>query len=492
MKTLFLVLCLCVVSAALSDGSGPLRTLLVRIDRVSPERLLKSGLVTIAEDAPAGVISLVRDTALVIMSRNEYELFRERGFQCSIVLEDTSTIRLFRRAAYGPSFRLEKPYHSYDMIRHELDSLQHRYPSLVRMFTIGRTTVGKRDIVAVKIASHVERESDRPSILFDGCHHSNELMGGEICLAIAHELTSLYGVDPQVTRWLDQWQIYIVPVVNVDGHEMVTSGRDPRWRKNTHSPGGSAEAQFPYGVDLNRNYDFNWAFGGSGDPSSDRYRGPFPFSESESRAFAQFAHAHRFLVSVTYHSFGEVVYYPWTWNGRQAPDENLLTSIARGLAGSIRTMNGDSTYRAEFGAGLVGQTYPWLYGTLGTFDFVVETGKGAMVFPPYEVEGIIKANLNGVRYMLGRVDGPGLVVRVKDAATGKPLEAEVRFPWIETAELRPRMTDPAYGELRRLLLPGTYECQVVRSGYRTSVLNDINVGTAGWTEKTVELVREGD
>ncbi len=122
----------------------------------------------------------------------------------------------------------------------------------------------------------------------------------------------------------------------------------------------------------------------------------------------------------------------------------------------------------------------------------METGKGAMVFPPYEVEGIIKANLNGVRYMLGRVDGPGLVVRVKDAATGKPLEAEVRFPWIETAELRPRMTDPAYGELRRLLLPGTYECQVVRSGYRTSVLNDISVGTAGWTQKTVELVREGD
>jgi len=378
------------------------------------------------------------------------------------------------------------------MMRHELDSLEHRHPSLVRVFPIGRTTVGNREIVAVKIASHVEQESDRPSILFDGCHHSNELMGGEICLAIAQELASLYGVDPQVTRWLDQWQIYIVPVVNVDGHEVVTSGRDPRWRKNTHGSSGPVEAQFPEGVDLNRNYDFNWAFGGSGDPLSDRYRGPFPFSESESRAFARFAHAHRFLLSVTYHSSGEVVYYSWNWSGHLAPDETLLTSIARGLAGSIRTMNGDSTYRAEFGAGLVGQTYPWLYGTIGTFDFVVETGKGTMVFPPYEVGGIISSNLKGVRYMLGLVDGPGLIVRVKDAATGLPLEAEVRLPWIETAELRPRMTDPAYGELRRLLLPGTYECQVVRSGYRTGVLKDVRVGAAGWTEKTVDLVREGD
>jgi hypothetical protein len=288
-----------------------------------------------------------------------------------------------------------RPYHSYEALLQEIDAVQKTHPSLLRKFSIGKTAKGA-SIYAVRIAARVEEGRDRPSILVDGCIHSNELLGGEICCTLVHDLASKYGSDPDVTRWLEKFQIVIVPVVNVDGHNIVTSGEDPRWRKNCRDTDGDGQVRYSEGVDLNRNFDFNWAHGGSGDAGSERYRGPFPFSESESAALAALAKEERFLCSITYHSQGEVIYYPWTWGGRKAPDDGLLTAMAKEIAASIKTMAGDTCYRAEYGAGLVGQTYTWLYGACGTLDFVIETGRGASFVPPYEVDGVVRANLRGI------------------------------------------------------------------------------------------------
>jgi hypothetical protein len=488
----FVFLCgICVLSSlVLAAGSTPRRSLLVRVDSVGRDDLLKSGVIMPGEEGPTGIFSLIRDTAMAIVSRTEYELLRERGFRCSILLEDSSELQLMKRAAYGPTLRLEPPYHNYASMLREIDSLQTLFPTILHKFSIGRTMQGGQPIFACKISRDVQAETDRPAILLNGCHHANELLGGEICLAAVHELVSRYGKDPEITRWVNKWQIFVVPVVNVDGHDVVTSGHDPRWRKSKHNPLTNGEAEYPFGVDLNRNYDFNWAHGGSGEPSSDRFRGPFPFSESEPRAIAALARQQRFLLSVTYHSSGEVIYYPWDWKGHKAPDDHVLTQVARGLAGSIRTMRGDTCYKAEHGAGLVGQSYPWLYGTLGTFDFIVETGAWASIFPPYEVPGIVRANIAGLRYMLGRIDGPGLVLHVKDAVTGSPLEAEVWFPVIETEEVHRRTSDPGFGVIRHLLVPGKHTCIVAKAGYQTVVLQDIEVGVAGWVLKDVLLQKE--
>ncbi len=488
--------CLCALFSAIVLGYGflaaqtePRRTLLVRIDGVTEGELGKSGIIAFDDYQPRGILSLVRDTAQVLATHAEEALLRERGFRCTVLMEDSSELQLVRRAAYGPTMRLEAPYHSYAAMLREIDSLRRAYPSLIRVRSIGKSVEG-RPITAVTVAVHPEEEKSRPSILVDGCHHSNELLGGEICLGLLHDLVARYGKDQEVTRWLEEFRIVIVPVVNVDGHTVVTSGEDPRWRKNRRS--GSGVVRYPEGVDLNRNYDFNWAHGGSGDPASERYRGPFPFSEPEVSAVAALAREERFMCSITYHSQGEVIYYPWTWGGRKAPDDRLLTEVARGIAGSIRTMEGDTCYRAEYGAGLVGQSYTWLYGALGTFDFVVETGRGASFVPPEDVGGVVRANLQGVYWLLRRAEGPGLAVRVTDAATRTPLGAEVWFPAIETEDVQRRASDPRSGVLHRLLVPGKYDVIISRPGYRTVVLNGVQVGVSGWTSCEVELRRGGE
>ena len=298
-----------------------------------------------------------------------------------------------------------------------------------------------------------------------------------------------YGADPDVTRWVDNLRIVVVPVVNADGHDVVTSGQDPRWRKNTRDTDGNGILNHPDGIDINRNYDFNWAGGGAGEPASGRYRGPFPFSEYEPRAIADLARSEHFLLSITYHSQGEVIYYPWNWGGRPAPDDALIVSLARSLAGSIPTMKGDTLYRAEPGAALVGQSYPWLYGTMGTIDLIVETGLGAAFFPPHDVQGIIDANLKGIRTMLERAGGPGVAVHVTDAATGAPLPATVWLPRIETEEVRRRTTHPRTGTMYRFLPPGGHQMIISHPGYDTQVLSGVTSPANGWKRIDITLSR---
>lgn len=485
-RTLFLLLPLFIVSLLVAQPERR-RTVLIRIDNVKPDVLQRTGILSYDEYESRSIISVVRDTAYVIVTPAELALLRERGFTPVTIMEDSSELTLIRRAAYGPSLTLQKPYHTHAEILQELATLERTYPSLVQRRLIGTTSQTGQPISAVKLSRNVTADDARPTLLLNGCHHSNELLGAEICLAAAQELVTRYGTDPDITRWMDQFQIFVIPVVNVDGHDVVTSGRDPRWRKNTRDTDGNGRLNFPDGIDLNRNYDFNWAHGGSGEPASGRYRGRLPFSEAEPRAIAELARQQRFLISLTYHSQGEVIFYPWMWGGRKAPDDALLTDIARDIAGSIRTMQGDTCYRAEYGAGLVGQSYPWLYGRLGTFDFVVETGRGASFVPQYEVGSIVRENLKGIRTMFRRAEGPGLAIAVTDATNGAPLEATVWFPAVETEDIDRRTSHPKTGVHYRLLQPGAYTVHVSRPGYAPLVLDTLTVAGTGWTRVSAAL-----
>jgi len=128
-------------------------------------------------------------------------------------------------------------------------------------------------------------------------------------------------------------------------------------------------------VDLNRNYDFNWdQGGGSGDPSSWVYRGPQPFSESETRAIRDLATGdHRFIFSISYHSFGEVVIWPWEWPGHSAPDADVAGEVAQEMASRITRRSGFGNYDEVQGIPDAGYSDVWMYGVSGSIDFTVET-----------------------------------------------------------------------------------------------------------------------
>jgi hypothetical protein len=475
-------------------GAGPVigaavesRTLLVQVEAVPAKEQLKGGRFDYNDYNRVGLLSLVRDRAMVLATPEEFAALQRDGYQATLVLESADKLTLYKRGLYGPTLALPAVYHSYDQIVARADELVKAHPERMARVQIGETTQYHRPIYAYRVSSDARQAQDKPGVLFDACHHSDEIMGAEIIFSLLQKLVVEYGRDPEVTAWVDRNEIYLVPVVNVDGHDIVTSGRDPRWRKNARDVNGDGVAGvYPEGVDVNRGYDFNWAMGGTDQPDSERYRGEHPFSEAENRAMRHLLELKSFVYSISYHSQGEVIYYPWAWTGLPAPDDALIREIAGEIAGRIPTMDGRGTYAISPG-GAASQSYVWLYGRKGDFDFLIETGKGTHLFPAEDVPGIIAANLAGVKALMARTRGPGLAVQVTDAVTGAPLKAEVWLPRIEDNRVDRRVTEGKFGHYWRPLAPGSYDLIISCEGYQTAVRRAVAVAAGEWTPLAVRL-----
>ena len=72
-----------------------------------------------------------------------------------------------------------------------------------------------------------------------------------------------------------------------------------------------------YGVDLNRNFDYQWDHKDNHEDlynmSTEAYHGPKPFSEKESQALKEFILEHKDHIKayVTIHAFGQFILTPW-------------------------------------------------------------------------------------------------------------------------------------------------------------------------------------
>ena len=70
-------------------------------------------------------------------------------------------------------------------------------------------------------------------------------------------------------------------------------------------------------MDLNRNFSYKWGGrGSSGQTCSEEYRGQRAFSEPETAALRKFLLARRgsVLMYLTFHSYGQMILYPWGYD----------------------------------------------------------------------------------------------------------------------------------------------------------------------------------
>ena len=154
--------------------------------------------------------------------------------------------------------------------------------------------------------------------------------------------------------------------MNPDGLEYARLN-DSTWRKNRHDNGDGT-----FGVDLNRNYGYMWGIGGFGTSTSDReYRGTGPFSEPESQAIRDLTLAHPPVLSISYHSAGQWILYPWSYTRLPTADDDRLSNFAVEMAdanGYQVLQEGRATHVNP------GNADDWLYATLGTAPFTFEVG----------------------------------------------------------------------------------------------------------------------
>jgi hypothetical protein len=374
------------------------------------------------------------------LSPSEVNNLIRSGFAVELLYESAAAEAHARRLIDGTD-----EFHSYDQIRDGFYALAAAYPGFTVLEHLGYS-VQNRELFALKITANPLIEENEPEIVFWGCIHGNEYAAAEVPYLYAIYLCENYGVDPDITEWIDNNEIWCIPVINPDGR---VNGS----RNNAN------------GIDLNRDLGYQWDGWGSS---------WFPFSQVETRAVREFCMDNNVTLSTTHHCSGDVLFYQYGYSPQDAPDDNLIVRVGEryASAASYALINSWEDYETH------GEVLDYVYGSHGALCYTVEISNSSS-----QMQYTYERNQAGMNAICG-LAGEGIHGTVTDAQTSEPLRAAV---WIDGNSI-PSYTDPTVGDLHRLLLPGTYDLTVWANGYLPQTIENVAVayGIPGQFEAQLE------
>ncbi|MBN3034827.1 MAG: choice-of-anchor D domain-containing protein [Bacteroidales bacterium] len=384
------------------------------------------------------------DKAVLYLVPAELDKLKAAGIPYEITIPDLNV-------HYQDFWLGEDAYHTYDQIIALADSLATHFPNICSKHLYG-TSVGGRQLAALKISDNVSTDENEAEVLFDGGIHGDEIGASENVIRFARDLCLAYGSDPTITNLINNREVWLYLMVNPDGRVNMS-----RYNNN--------------GVDLNRDAGYMWdAWGGS----------PGPFSQVESRALRSWMLDHQAVIHITYHSGTEEISYPWSYRPDVAPDQPHIHTIA----GIYSNNSGYSSLPYHQGySGMYpinGSTKDCNYGIMGTVSFTMEISYSKqpptsqiMMYYNYNKPSMIKMIEYG---------GYGVSGTVTDATTGLPVAA-----LIYVGSNYPVFSDPVVGDYHKFLNPGTYNLRVVANGYQTQMVNGVVVTSMNNTIANVQL-----
>jgi carboxypeptidase T len=270
-----------------------------------------------------------------------------------------------------------------------LDSMRLLYPNLIssrQIVSPSIVTHQGRPIYWLRISDNPDTdEATEPEVLYTALHHAREPNSLSQMIYYMWYLLENYETNPEVQFLVANTELYFMPCINPDGYifnQEIEPNGGGMWRKNLRDNGNGTT-----GVDLNRNYGYEWGFdnfGSSTNPSSATYRGPEAFSEPETQAVQAFCNAHTFVACLNYHTYGNLLVYPWGYSDTPTDDAPTFNTLA-----DVMTLQ--NNYLAGTGTTTVGYTTngdsdDWMYGETGTkpaiFSMTPEVGSGDGGFWP--------------------------------------------------------------------------------------------------------------
>jgi len=292
---------------------------------------------------------------------------------------------------------IDSRYHSSMEVEGAIKRFARDYPELAQAHRVGFSLQG-RSIWAIKISDNVKsREKEEPTILFNSMHHAREIMTPEVSIDTIEYLLTRYSTDAKVKAWVDNNEIWVMPMLNVDGNSIVWS-RDTMWRKNAR--GG-------YGVDINRNYPWDWGKcnGSSGSKRAQDYRGPSAGSEPETQTMMKLVEKIRPVFDISYHSYSELVIYPFGCKGSHA--SKMVVDIGKKLGDMLNYKPGTSweiLYETD------GGDIDWMLGKYQVIPYVLELNSRSVGFhPDYKLrQPTVEKVRVAWQYLLDRLAGPGV------------------------------------------------------------------------------------
>ncbi|MBU6153521.1 MAG: zinc carboxypeptidase [Bdellovibrionales bacterium] len=396
-------------------------------------------------------VDLSKKQVDLIVDSSELKWLKTAGYRPVVVSVE--------RFSAGPDSRYQNP----EKVEAALKQFAALHPNLAQVKSIGKSLQG-RDIWAIRMTQNVKVEDpSKPHVFFNAMHHAREVMTSEIGLDIVETLLGQYGKDPTITRWLNSYVVDVVPMFNVDGNQLVWS-QDSMWRKNAR--GG-------YGVDINRNYPYAWnsCRGSSGSRYAQDYRGEGAASEPETQVMMNYVRSIRPVMSVSYHSYSEIVIYPYGCEGQRTETREVVEKIGKELASKLKKDDGRGTYTAGTAPELLysvdGGDIDWLYAVAQVIPFVIEVNAVSQGFQPNYSrwrDQTVEAQRAGWKYILGRMDGSSLYGQIKDPQGRSVQQAKIRIRSADGVFSQELRVNPD-GFFNVILNPGLYRVQIEATGY---------------------------
>ena len=126
-------------------------------------------------------------------------------------------------------------FYRYAELTELLKAFATELPQLVSVESIGRSHEGRDIWVATVTNTASGPASEKPAFWVDGNIHSTEVAASVACIYFLKHLFENHGKDPDVTRALDTRAFYLCPRINPDGAEWALADRPKYVRSSTRS-----------------------------------------------------------------------------------------------------------------------------------------------------------------------------------------------------------------------------------------------------------------
>jgi len=285
--------------------------------------------------------------------------------------------------------------YTYAVLQRDLNGLQARYPFL-RVGIIGQSVLG-RSLYYLRLGTGPNQ------VFYNAAHHAIEWITVPLLMKFAENFLRAYTLgtnlrDYNIRELWNEASIYIVPMVNPDGVNLVLQGltrTNPFYSDLIRWNGGSTDFARNWeanirGVDLNSNYNALWELAkqmaesryGITGPAPRGYPGPAPESEPETRAMVNFTRNHDFRLILAYHSQGEVIF--WNFN-------NLATAEAYRIGQLLAQVSGYALREGSEMAPYAGYK-DWFIQEYNRPAYTVEVGRGRNPLPLSQFPQIYENN----------------------------------------------------------------------------------------------------
>jgi g-D-glutamyl-meso-diaminopimelate peptidase len=276
--------------------------------------------------------------------------------------------------------------YGYPRLLQEIQSMQQYYP-FIQKTIIGRSAGGK-DIPAVRIGVGPKE------IHFNGAVHANEWITTPLLMKFLREYAHAYAsgimlYDVDVRRLYEQTSLWVVPMVNPDGVELVLNCStaspqqiDQLIKWNGGSSDFSGWKANIRGVDLNDQFPANWEQERNrrqvDAPGPRDYTGEAPLSEPEAQALADFTRERNFERVVAFHSQGQEIY--WNYNDLEPADSEAIAERLAQASGylPVKLTGSDAGYK------------DWFIQEFRKSGFTVEVGLGTNPLPAEHFQSYYK------------------------------------------------------------------------------------------------------